>query len=86
MKTMMEKWEQYISEGTFVGDGSGRTLIKILEEAVFWAEQFNPDVEHRPLSGEVRAEILLQFGRLQEAMQKFEPNDLNEEIINETPT
>ena len=70
---MLEKWEQYMAEGDLVGKGSGKTLIKLLESASFWAQKFNPDSETSPIPEDTRAEIILYFENLKEAMQKFYP-------------
>lgn len=81
MKTIMEKWEKYLQEGRLVGNGMGKALLRDLESLATTVQLFDPDSETSPLSGEIRAEILLQFERLQEAIQKFEPTGSN----NETP-
>jgi len=75
MKLLLEKWEQYMAEGTLVGRGMGKTLVKELEDITKLVQYFDPYSETSPLSEDVRAEIILHFENLQDAIQKFYPGN-----------
>ena len=73
MRLLLEKWEQYVSEGTLVGRGMGKKLALQLEDTTKLVELFDPDSEANPLPEEVRTEIILHFENLQDVIQKFYP-------------
>jgi len=73
MKSILEKWKQYMTEGTLVGKGMGKNLVFQLEDITKLVELFDPDSETAPLPEELRAEIILHFENLQDVIQKFYP-------------
>ena len=75
MKSMLEKWKQYMTEGTLVGKGMGKNLVFQLEDITKLVQYFDPYSETSPLSEDVRAEIILHFENLQDAIQKFYPGN-----------